>query len=116
MTLMTMSRAATPSVTAIRLMTQAAFQQELIALLVLMPLAVCLPVAALERLALVVSMLLVLIAELLNSAIEATVDRISRERHPLAAQAKDMGSAAVLLALLLCGASWAAAAWHRFAT
>ena len=89
---------------------EAAFQQELIALVALMPLAVWLPVAALERLALVVSMLLVLVVELLNSAIEATVDRISRERHPLAAQAKDMGSAAVLVALGISFLCWATVA------
>ncbi len=96
---------------------EAAFQQELIAVAVLVPVAVWLPVTAAERLALVVSMLLVLIVELLNSAVEATVDRISHERHPLAAQAKDMASAAVLIALGISFLCWAviggpvAAAW-----
>jgi diacylglycerol kinase (ATP) len=55
---------------------------------------VLLPVPTLDRLVIVLSMLLVIVVELLNSAIEATVDRISAERHPLAGQAKDMGSAA----------------------
>ena len=63
-----------------------------------MPVALLLPVAPIERLVLVLSILFVLVVELLNSAIEATVDRISAEHHPLAGQAKDMGSAAVLVA------------------
>ena len=56
----------------------------------------------------------VLITELLNSAIEAVVDRVGLERHELAARAKDIASAAVLLALLVCGGVWAAALWHRW--
>ena len=107
---------------------EAAFQQEvlvslLLVSLLLLPAALLLPVSALERLILVVSMLFVIVVELLNSAIEATVDRISAERHPLAGQAKDMGSAAVLVALvmsLLCWtviagpviAAWLASAWR----
>ena len=86
---------------------EAAFQQELIAAAVLVPMALLLPVAAFERLALVLSLLLVLLIELLNSAIEATVDRISAERHPLAGQAKDMGSAAVFVALAMAALCWA---------
>lgn len=86
---------------------EAAFRQELAAMLVLVPLAVVLPVPAAERLALVASMLLVLATELLNSAIEATVDRISTERHPLSAQAKDMGSAAVFVVLGMSFLCWA---------
>ena len=58
--------------------------------------------------------LLALIVELLNSAVEATVDRISFELHELAKRAKDFGSAAVFLSLALTGALWAAALWHRF--
>lgn len=61
------------------------------------------------------SVLLVLIVELLNSGIEAAVDRISYERHELSKRAKDLASAAVLLSLLLCGGIWAAALWQRFA-
>ena len=57
------------------------------------------------------SVLLVLIVELLNSAVEAAVDRVSLEQHELAGRAKDYGSAAVMLALLLCGGIWAAALW-----
>jgi diacylglycerol kinase (ATP) len=86
---------------------EAAFQQELLAAAVLIPLAVLLPATAVERLLLILSMLLVMLVELLNSAIEATVDRISAERHPLAGQAKDMGSAAVFVALAMSVLCWA---------
>ncbi len=86
---------------------EAAFRQELIGALVLVPVALLLPVTAIERLILVLSILHVLAIELLNSAIEATVDRISIERHPLAAQAKDMGSAAVLVSLAMAALCWA---------
>ena len=61
------------------------------------------------------SVLLVMIVELLNSGIEAVVDRISYERHDLSKRAKDIASAAVLLSLLLCAGIWAAALWLRFA-
>jgi diacylglycerol kinase (ATP) len=60
------------------------------------------------------SVVLVLIVELLNSAVEATVDRISYDHHELSKHAKDFGSAAVLLALLLCGTIWCFAVYHRF--
>ena len=86
---------------------EAAFQQELLVSLLMLPLAILLPVPLLERLVLVLSMMLVMVVELLNSAIEAAVDRISAERHPLAGQAKDMGSAAVLLALVMSMLCWA---------
>ncbi|MEO6362130.1 MAG: diacylglycerol kinase [Caldimonas sp.] len=85
---------------------EAAFQQELLVSLALLPLVVLLPLTTLERLMLVLSMLFVLVVELLNSAIEATVDRISAERHPLAGQAKDMGSAAVFVALAMSVLCW----------
>ena len=85
---------------------EAAFQQEVLLFLLLLPAAVLLPVPTLDRLLIVLSMLLVIVVELLNSAIEATVDRISSERHPLAGQAKDMGSAAVFLSLVFAGGVW----------
>ncbi len=85
---------------------EAAFQQELVVVLVLSPVALSLPLAGLERALLILSMLFVLLVELLNSAIEATVDRISAERHPLAGQAKDLGSAAVFVALLMSAIAW----------
>jgi diacylglycerol kinase (ATP) len=85
---------------------EAAIRQELIALIVLIPLSVLLPVSDLEHLLLVLSMMLVVLVEFLNSSIEAAVDRISLERHPLAGQAKDMGSAAVGIAVLMSGLCW----------
>jgi diacylglycerol kinase (ATP) len=85
---------------------EAAFRQELIGALVLIPAAMLMPVTTIERLILVLSVLHVLAIELLNSAIEATVDRISSERHPLAGQAKDMGSAAVLVSLAMAALCW----------
>ena len=85
---------------------EAAIRQELIALAILGPVSALLPVSNLEHLILILTMLLVLLVEFLNSAIESTVDRISLERHPLAGRAKDLGSAAVLMALLMCGLSW----------
>jgi len=77
-----------------------AFRQEVIAAAVLIPLAIWLGNTGIERSLMAFSVLLVLIVELLNSAIEATVDRISLENHRLAKRAKDIGSAAVMLALL----------------
>ena len=85
---------------------ETAIQQELLACAVLIPAAALLPVPVLERLLLVLSMLLVVVIEFLNSAIEAAIDRISLERHPLSGQAKDLGSAAVATALLMSAACW----------
>jgi diacylglycerol kinase (ATP) len=68
--------------------------------------ALFLPVSPLEKLALIGVLLIVLMVELINSAIEATVDRVSLERHPLSKNAKDFGSAAVFLALTLAAATW----------
>jgi len=83
-----------------------AFRQELILVLVLAPVIVIAPVSLLERAALAASLLLVLIVELLNSAIEAVVDRVSLDPHELSGRAKDMGSAAVMLSLVLAGVTW----------
>lgn len=77
-----------------------AFRQEVFAAAFLVPLAVVLPASGVGRALMVASVLLVLIVELLNSAVEATVDRISLENHQLAKRAKDIGSAAVFLSLL----------------
>jgi len=85
---------------------EAAIRQELAALALLMPASVLLPVGELEHLVLILSMMLVVLVEFLNSSIEAAVDRISLERHPLAGQAKDMGSAAVGIAVLMSGLCW----------
>lgn len=80
---------------------EAAFRQELGAALVLIPLAFWLDVTKLERIVLVSTVLMVLIVELLNSGIESVVDRVGYEHHELAGRAKDLGSAAVLLSLIL---------------
>ena len=85
---------------------EAAFRLECGAALVLAPVGVWLGETAVERVLLLGSLLLVLIVELLNSAVEATVDRIGQERHPLAGQAKDLASAAVLVSLLLALLVW----------
>lgn len=68
--------------------------------------ALLVPVSPLEKLLLISVLVLVLIIELMNSSIEAIVDRVSLERHPLSKNAKDLGSAAVLLAVLLAVATW----------
>lgn len=86
---------------------EAAFRQELFASMVIVPLAFWLGGTGLERAILIVVWGLVLITELVNSGIEAVVDRISDERHELAGRAKDLGSAAVLLALINAAAVWA---------
>ena len=85
---------------------EASFRQELAFALIAAPLGLWLGHGGVERALLVAPILLVLIVELLNSAIEAAVDRVGTERHELAGLAKDIGSAAVLLALLLCAVVW----------
>jgi diacylglycerol kinase (ATP) len=83
-----------------------AFRMELVLVAVLMPLALWLGQGGVERALLISCLILVLIVELLNSAIEATVDRISFENHRLAKRAKDIGSAAVMLSLVNAGIVW----------
>jgi len=83
-----------------------AFRQELILVVLLTPLALWLGDTGVERALLIGSLILVLIVELLNSAVEATVDRISFENHRLAKRAKDIGSAAVMLSLVNAGVVW----------
>ncbi|MBS0294209.1 MAG: diacylglycerol kinase [Proteobacteria bacterium] len=91
-----------------------AFRQEAIFAAVMLPLAVWLGRGWVEVSLLASTVVLVLITELLNSAVEAAIDRIGPELHDLSKRAKDMGSAAVLLSLLLCGAVWAGALYQRF--
>jgi diacylglycerol kinase (ATP) len=86
---------------------ESAFRQELALSLILIPLAIYLPVTPVEKILLIASVILVLITELLNSSVEAAIDRISFEVHDLSKRAKDFGSAAVMLALLLCALTWA---------
>lgn len=85
---------------------ESAFRQELTLAVLLVPLALILRFTLTERLLLIGSVVLVLIVELLNSSVEAAIDRISFEHHGLSKRAKDYGSAAVMLALLMCGAIW----------
>ena len=85
---------------------EAAFRQELLLCAVLFPLGLYLGGSGVEKALLAGSVLLVLVVELLNSSIEATVDRIGPEEHELAGRAKDMGSAAVFISLLLVAVVW----------
>ena len=88
--------------------TEAAFKQEVIFASVLVPVACLLPVPVLHRAILVGGVLMVLMIELLNSSIEAAIDRISLDRHPLAKKSKDTGSAAVLFAVAITTLLWGA--------
>jgi len=83
-----------------------AFRQELILAAVMVPLGLWLGADGVERALLVGSVLMVLVVELLNSAVEATVDRVSLEDHQLAKRAKDIGSAAVMMSLVTVGVVW----------
>jgi diacylglycerol kinase (ATP) len=91
-----------------------AFRQELLLAAVLVPVAIFLPVSLVEKILLVGVVVLVLIVELLNTGIEAAVDRDSLEINPLGKRAKDFGSAAVMLSLLLAGVTWVAIIGARF--
>ncbi|OYD49039.1 diacylglycerol kinase [Acidovorax kalamii] len=91
-----------------------AFRQEAIAAVVLLPLSLWLGRSWVEVALLAGSVVIVMIVELLNTGIETAIDRIGPEWHDLSKRAKDMGSAAVLLALLLCIGIWAAALFQRF--
>ena len=87
-------------------LSETAFRQELFLALVLIPLGLVFGGDGVERSLLVGSVLLVLIVELLNSAVEAAIDRVSPELHDLSKRAKDLGSAAVMLSLVILGAVW----------
>ena len=86
---------------------ESAFRQELTLAAILIPCGVLVPVEPVSRVLLLGSVLLVLIVELLNSSVEAAIDRISLERHELSRRAKDLGSAAVMVALGMCLMTWA---------
>ncbi|OYY14462.1 MULTISPECIES: diacylglycerol kinase [unclassified Polynucleobacter] len=86
---------------------ESAFRQELFLLVVLSPVALFLPISPLEKCALIASLIMVLVVELLNSSVEAAIDRISFDHHDLSKRAKDFGSAAVMLALLIAAILWA---------
>jgi diacylglycerol kinase (ATP) len=91
---------------------ESAFRQECMLALVLWPVAVWLGRNWVETALLAGSVMLVLIVELLNSAIEAVVDRVSPDLHPLSKRAKDIGSAAVMLAIVTCALVWVTALWR----
>ena len=94
---------------------ESAFRQETWLAVVLIPSAFWVGRTWVEVGLLIGAVLLVMIVELLNSGIEAAIDRVSFELHDLSKRAKDLASAAVFLSLVLCGGLWAAALWHRFA-
>lgn len=94
---------------------ESAFRQESTLALISLPLAAWLA-SSVSQFALLVSVwCLVLVVELLNSAIESLTDRVGLERHELSGRAKDMGSAAVFVSLVIVGLVWGAALWERFA-
>jgi diacylglycerol kinase (ATP) len=93
-----------------------AFRQELVLAAVMIPTALLLPVTLLDKLLLIGVVALVLIVELLNTAIEAAIDRDSLEINPLGKRAKDYASAAVMLSLLLAGGTWVSILLARFAS
>lgn len=93
---------------------ESAFRQETWAAVVLVPTALWLGPTWLEKLLLIGSIVFVMIVELLNSGIEAAIDRISFDRHELSKRAKDQASAAVFLSVLLASATWLTIVWQRF--
>jgi diacylglycerol kinase (ATP) len=94
---------------------EAAFRQECVLCMVLIPMALWLGQNAVERSLLIATCLIVLIVELLNSAVEAVVDRIGTDHHNLSGRAKDQGSAAVFVSLALTVLVWGLIAWERCA-
>lgn len=93
---------------------EAAFRQELVVGTVAIILAVWLDVGTIARILLIGSLVLVVIIEIINSAIEAVVDRVGTEYHELSGRAKDMASAAVFLAVMLALFVWVSVLWHHF--
>lgn len=93
---------------------EAAFRQELVLVILMTPLGLWLGRSIVEKALLIAVLLLVLIVELFNSAIEAAIDRHGDEHHELSGRAKDMGSAAVFVVLVIVLVVWGAVAWQRF--
>jgi diacylglycerol kinase (ATP) len=89
-------------------MEESAFRQELTLFVLLTPAALFMPIDYLQKALLISSLIMVLVVELLNSSVEAAIDRISFEHHDLSKRAKDFGSAAVMLALMIAVLLWAA--------
>lgn len=92
---------------------EAAFRQEVWLSCILIPLGFFLGNGAIEKILLVGSVLLVLVAELLNSAVESVVDRVGSEYHELSGRAKDIGSAAVFMAMMITGLTWLLILWEK---
>ena len=93
---------------------ESAFRQEIVLMIFMVPAALWLGREPLEKLLLIASCVIVIIVELLNSAVEAAVDRMGTENHELSGRAKDLGSAAVFVSLVLVAAVWGTVAWQRF--
>ena len=93
---------------------ESAFRQEILLAAILIPAALLVPVSPVERAVLIAAVLLVMIVELLNTGVEVAIDRISFEHHSLSKRAKDIGSAAVFMALVLLAAVWAAILLPRY--
>jgi diacylglycerol kinase (ATP) len=93
---------------------EAAFRQELALLVVLSPVAIWLGRGIIEKAMLIAVLLFVLVVELLNSAVEAAIDRHGEEQHELSGAAKDLGSASVFVSLTIVVVVWGAVAWDRF--
>lgn len=93
---------------------EAAFRQEVLLALIMIPLACWFEISIVERMMLIAVVLLVLIVELLNSAVEVVVDRIGVEFHELSGRAKDIGSAAVFISLLLAVLVWGSILWKHW--
>jgi diacylglycerol kinase (ATP) len=91
-----------------------AFRQELFSVILLLPLAFWLGTDMLERALLVFSLLLILITELINSALESAIDRIGLEKHDLSGQAKNLGSAAVMISIFAAAGVWGLIVLERF--
>jgi diacylglycerol kinase (ATP) len=95
---------------------EAAFRQELFLCAVFIPIILYSPLETLEKIWMIGSLFLLLIVELLNSAIEAVVDRISSEHHALSGRAKDMASAAILMTMLMIAITWSMILWQPLLT
>jgi diacylglycerol kinase (ATP) len=93
-----------------------AFRGEAVVAIIMVPLGIWLGRSAIEQALLIASILLILLTELLNSALEAVVDRIGPQRHELSKRAKDMGSAAALISMVTAALVWIIIAVDRFAT
>lgn len=93
---------------------EAAIRQEVVALAILLPIALFFPVSPVEKALLIASAFLVLLVELINSALEAVVDRIGPEHHELSGKAKDIGSAAVAVALIIAASVWGIILFNYF--